>query len=317
VRADRLLSMLLLLQARGRMSAGELARRLEVSRRTIYRDLEALSAAGVPVISDMGPHGGASLLPGWRTDLTGLTESELGALLAFASSGPAADLGLAGDLDRAAHKLAGAADPARGPSRFEERVLVDANPWRSPRQVPVHLARVQDALWTDRRIRLRYRRGDGQVAEPTVEPYGLIAKQGTWYLLAGGWRGVRTYRVSRIADATVLDETFERPHGFDLARAWAEHTATWADGGEGLGSRSGPVAVTVRAQPGRSPHFHRVAGQHIRSWGDDDLVVLDFPAEEAAAAFLASFGDSIEVVDPPGVRRLLAEIGRRLVERYR
>jgi predicted DNA-binding transcriptional regulator YafY len=85
VRADRLLSMLLLLQARGRMSAGELARRLEVSRRTIYRDLEALNAAGVPVITEMGPHGGASLLPGWRTDLTGLTESELGALLAFAS----------------------------------------------------------------------------------------------------------------------------------------------------------------------------------------------------------------------------------------
>src|SRR6266571_3369337 len=160
VRADRLLSILLLLQAHGRMTAGTLARRLEVSQRTIYRDLDALGAAGVPVVIDQGPHGGASLLPGWRTDVTGLTETELSALLAFAASAPAADLGLSEDLERAARKVAVAAGTPKGGNRFGDRVLVDINPW-GPRRVPQHLRSVQDALWSDRKLWMRYRRADG------------------------------------------------------------------------------------------------------------------------------------------------------------
>src|SRR5215471_16435822 len=202
------------------MSAGELAERLEVSRRTVYRDLDALSGAGVPVVTDRGPRGGASLIEGYRTDLTGLSESELEALLAFGGQGPAADLGLGPQLDQASRKLAVAAGPSR-PGRLQDRVLVDGERWFSTAPVPPHLARVQDALWSDRRLRLRYRRSLDRVVERTVEPYGLVSKAGNWYLLAYVGGDPRVYRVSRIEDAELTEETFERRPGFDLGAAWA------------------------------------------------------------------------------------------------
>lgn len=307
MRADRLLSILLLLQAHGRLSAGSLARRLEVSRRTIYRDLEALGVAGVPVVIDQGPNGGASLLAGWRTDVTGLTESELSALLAFAASAPAADLGLSEDLGRAARKLAVAAGSVPVGNRFRDRVLVDVDPW-VPRRVPAHLGSVQDAVWSDRRLALRYRRGDGVVVERTVEPYGLVAKNGVWYLLANGESGIRTYRVSRVEDAVVTGEAFTRPPGFDLERVWAAHTVDLA--------APDPVEVVVRADPEAAAVFYRVAGGHVTDRADDGTAVLEFPAVEAAAGFVASFGAMVEVLDPPAVREHLGRIGRELAARY-
>jgi predicted DNA-binding transcriptional regulator YafY len=307
VRADRLLSILLLLQAHGRMSAGTLARRLEVSRRTIYRDLEALGAAGVPVVIDQGPNGGASLMPGWRTDVTGLTESELSALLAFAASAPAADLGLSEDLGRAARKLAVAAGAVPAGNRFRDRVLVDINPW-VPRRVPSHLGSVQDGVWSDRRLRLRYRRGDGVVVERTVEPYGLVAKNGVWYLLANGETGIRTYRVSRVEDAVVTGDAFTRPPGFDLEREWATHTVDMP--------MPTSVTVRVRADPQQASVFYRVAGRHIRERDDDGTAVAEFPAEEAAVSFIASFGAMVEVLDPPAIREHLGRIGRELAGLY-
>src|SRR5438132_11149446 len=181
MRADRLLSILLLLQAHGRMSAGNLARRLEVSRRTVYRDLDALSGAGVPLVTDRGPNGGAYLLGGYRTDLTGLTETELEALLAFGGQGPAADLGFGSQLDRASRKVAAAAR-RESAGRLRARVLIDSERWYQTARVPPHLARVQDALWLDRRVRLRYRRSLDRVVERIVGPYGLVAKAGPWDL---------------------------------------------------------------------------------------------------------------------------------------
>src|SRR5262245_18574538 len=197
MRADRLLSILLLLQAHGRLSTAELAARLEVSRRTVFRDLDALSGAGVPVASDHGPSGGAYLLDGYRTDLTGLTEPELEALLAFGGQGPASDLGLGPQLDQASRKLAAAAGK-RNAGRLQERVLIDSATWFKGTRVPSHLARVQDALWSNQRLRMRYRRDVDRVVERIVEPYGLVCKAGTWYLLAGVGGETRTYRVSRI-----------------------------------------------------------------------------------------------------------------------
>lgn len=321
MRADRLLSILLLLQANGRMSAGTLARRLEVSRRTIYRDVEALGAAGVPVVVDQGREGGVSLLAGWRTDVTGLTEQELSALLAFASSGPASDLGLGEDFGRAARKVAAAAggtgpgmaagtSPGPGAAvRFQDRVLIDNDPWSAPRRVPAHLSRIQDALWSDHRLAMRYRRGDGVVSERVVEPYGLIAKNGVWYLLAGGETGLRTYRVSRVEEATVTDQAFDRPPGFDLEREWSERTATLRP----------PEQIRVTVATDASPEaatFLRFAARHVVESGDDGVAVLEFAAPGAAAAFIASFGDAVHVLGPPEVRRRLAEIGRALVARH-
>ena len=241
MRADRLLSILLLLQAHGRLSAGALADRLEVSRRTVCRDLDALGAAGVPVVTDRGPNGGAYLLGGYRTDLTGLTEPELEALLAFGGQGPAADLGLGVELDQASRKLAVAAGPSRA-GRLQERILVDGDRWFRTASVPPHLARVQDALWSDRRLRLRYRRGLDRVVDRTVEPYGLVCKAGTWYLLAGVGGQPRVYRVSRIEDAELTEEGFERPAGFDLRAAWTAQVGNFKS------SAPERVSVTVRVE---------------------------------------------------------------------
>jgi predicted DNA-binding transcriptional regulator YafY len=309
VRADRLLSILLLLQARGRMSAADLAGRLEVSRRTIFRDLDALSGAGVPVVADRGPSGGAYLLGGYRTDLTGLTETELEALLAFGGQGPAADLGLGPQLDRASRKLAVAARRDHA-GRLRERVLIDSERWFRTAPVPPHLTRVQDALWLDRRLRMKYRRSLDRVVERTVDPYGLVCKAGTWYMLAGIGGEPRVYRVSRIEDAEIADEGFERPAGFDLRSAWAAQMGRFKS--------SGPerVSVKVRVDPDVSGQFTRVLGDHIVDRPADGEVLLEFPVHEAAVAMLAPFGRSVEVVEPQDLRHRLGEIGRQLWTLY-
>ena len=291
MRADRLLSILMLLQTHGRLSAGDLARRLAVSRRTVFRDLEALGMAGVPVVTDRGPKGGAYLMGGYRTDLTGLTEAELEALLAFGGRGPAADLGLKSQLDQASRKLA-AASGGRGTSKLQERVLIDGDQWARRAPVPAHLARVQDAVWSDRRLRLRYQRGLNDSVERTVEPYGLVSKAGTWYLLAAVDGKPRIYRVSRIEDAEIIDETFARPTGFDLAQAWAAQVKRFKD------SLPPHFPVTVRIEPGLSEQFARVLGDRI----------VERPSDIVAGG--------IEVLDPQDVRDRLADIGRQLSALY-
>lgn len=309
MRADRLLSILLLLQAHGRMSAGDLADRLEVSRRTVYRDLDALSGAGVPVVTDRGPNGGASLLGGYRTDLTGLTEGELEALLAFGGQGPAADLGLGPQLDQASRKLAVAAGPSRA-SRLRERVLIDGERWFRSAPVPPHLARVQDALWSDRRLRLTYRRELDRVVHRTVDPYGLVAKAGTWYLLAGVGGQPRVYRVSRIEDAELTEETFERPPGFDLRTAWTAQVGRFTAGAPE------PVSVTVRVDAEVSGRFNRMLGEHVVDRSRAGSAVLAFPGCDVAVGMLTAFGSAIEVLEPADLRERLADLGRQLACLY-
>lgn len=309
MRADRLLSILLLLQAHGRMSGGDLAARLEVSRRTVYRDVDALSGAGVPVVTDRGRNGGIYLLGGYRTDLTGLTEAELEALLAFGGQGPAADLGLGPQLDQASRKLAVAAGPSR-PGRLQDRVLVDGERWFRTAPVPSHLARIQDALWSDRRLRLRYRRDLDRVVDRTVEPYGLVSKAGTWYLLAGVGGQPRVYRVSRIEDAELTDETFQRPPTFNLRSAWA------AQVGRFQGAAPERVSVTVRVDPGVSGQFTRVVGEQIVDRSDGGVAVLNFPACDVAVSLLAAFGGAVEVLEPKDLRERMADIGRQLSTLY-
>ena len=311
MRADRLLSILMLLQAHGRLSAGELAERLEVSRRTVLRDLDALGVAGVPVATDRGPNGGAYLMDGYRTDLTGLTEPELEALLAFGGHGPAADLGLGPALDQASRKLAAAAaGPRRSVGRLKERVLIDGATWFRGARVPSHLTRVQDALWSNRRLRLWYRRDVDRVVERTVEPYGLVCKAGTWYMLAGVRGETRTYRVSRIEGAELTDETFERPAKFDLGAVWAASVGRFRE------SAPQRVAVKVRVDPDVSAPFSRIVGEQIVERPGDGVVVLDFPACEAAVSPLAAFGSRVEVLEPEELRQRLAEIGSQLSGMY-
>src|SRR3954454_24291631 len=228
VRAGRLVSILLLLQTRGHMTAEQLARELEVSVRTIYRDVDALSIAGVPIYAERGPRGGIRLVDGYRTRLTGLTTQEAEALFLSGLPGPAAQLGLGTVVTAARLKVLAALPPElrTRASRISQRFHLDAPGWFQTSETAPHLQTISTAVWEDRRLRILYRRNDQQVVDREVEPLGLVLKGGVWYLVAGGGQP-RTYRVSRLESATALDERFQRPETFDLGAYWSESIAAY------------------------------------------------------------------------------------------
>jgi predicted DNA-binding transcriptional regulator YafY len=221
VKASRLVSILLLLQVRGRMTAAQLARELEVSVRTIYRDIESLHIAGVPLYADAGHSGGYRLLGGHRIRLTGLTETEVEALFLSIAPGPAAELGLGPALAAAQLKLR-AAFPRELTStaeRIRSRFLLDVPGWFDEDTEVPHLRQVSEAVWRSRVLDIRYRRwNETTAAVRRVEPYGLVLKAGCWYVVAGP--GPRTYRVDRILTVDVCDEQFLIPPEFNLPAYW-------------------------------------------------------------------------------------------------
>lgn len=223
MRADRLLSILLLLQEHGRLSARRLAERLEVSERTVHRDMEALAMAGVPVWAQPGRHGGWELAEGYRTDLTGLSEGELRSLVLAGASSQLRHLGIGDDLDRALTKvLAALPDARRAAARTAGSYLhVDPAGWRRADDAVPWLPTLDEALRTGRLIQLRYERAsDGSVIERIADPLGLVVKGSTWYLVAAIDDATRTYRVSRLRAVGILDRPSARPPDLDLGAIW-------------------------------------------------------------------------------------------------
>jgi predicted DNA-binding transcriptional regulator YafY len=327
MQADRLLALLLLLQANGRLSAASLARQLEVSTRTIYRDLDALSAAGVPVYAERGRNGGCRLLPGFRTDVTGMTADEARALFIFAGRGLPGGLGHEPDLKSALRKLLAAVPDAHRPAAVQarERVVVDPTGWSRETEPVPHLAIVQEAVWLDRRLRLRYRSSDAPHArELEVEPYGLVAKAGTWYLIAAEDGDPRLFRASRIEAAELLDTPARRPAGLDLEALWLELRRRFEErGGDGL-------AVRARVRTANLARFLRLAAgptiePPVRSPGDGDEagdqdgwteVGLRFRGEGPAVAFLLQFGGDVEALEPASIRATMAAAARSIAAHY-
>ena len=320
MRASRLVSLLLLLQTRGGMTAAELARELEVSVRTIHRDVDALSASGVPIYAERGPHGGVRLVDGYRTRLTGMTGEEAEALFLSGLPGPAAELGL-GTVVAAARLKVLAALPvelrARA-SRLVERFHLDAAAWFHADEPVPHLAELSEAVWESRRLEIRYNRGDKTV-DRVLEPIGLVLKAGVWYMVAMTDSGQpRTYRGSRVAEATVLEERFERPQDFDLAAFWAESSSAY--------ERDTPrIEVTLRIAPARVDNLRGAVG----SRAVDDGEVLDRPDPDGwrhlriridwpneAAAILLGVGPECEVLEPIELRERIARLAARIVDRY-
>src|SRR5215472_1308603 len=306
MRSDRILSVLLLLQVHGRLSARDLAGRLEVSERTVHRDVEALGAAGVHVYAERGRHGGIALLPGYRTDVSGLTAPEAQALFVFAGRGTLADLGLEGELRSALRKLLSVLpEPHRpGAERAAGRVVVDPRAWMRARDDLPHLATVQDAVWRDRRLRMRYRRpGAPDTVDRLLDPYGLVAKAGTWYLIGADGGEPRLYRVSRIEAAEVTDEAAERPAVLDLEALWEQLRGRVEDRGAG-------VVVRVRVRAERVEMLLRIVASQLqapaaRGAARDGWVELElrYPADGAARASLLAFGPDVEVLAPDSLRR--------------
>src|SRR5947207_5470736 len=219
--ASRLLKLLLLLQTRGRMSASELTHEFEVSVRTIHRDIDQLSAAGVPVYADRGRSGGFKLMDGYRTKLTGLTQQEAEALLLAGLPGPAAQLGLSDLLSAARLKLLAAlpANMQRDAERIASRFHLDPVAWFRGADPPLALQTVARAVWSERILKIRYR-NNGEIYPRKLGPLGLVLKGGVWYLVAQSGKSIRTYRVAQIVEAETSDEEFGRPERFDLAAHW-------------------------------------------------------------------------------------------------
>ena len=321
MRSDRLLSLLLLLQARGRVTAPAVARELEVSVRTVYRDVESLSAAGVPVYTEQGRGGGIALMPGYRTDVTGLTAAESRALVAMTGRAVPDDLGLGTALAGAVHKLM-AAVPAshRGEAeRARQRVLVDHAGWHRPRPHAEHLPQVQDAVWADRRLRLRYRHGDGHEAGYLLDPYGLVVKAGVWYLIAAHRSRPRLFRIDRITSASTLDTAAERPADLDLADLWTRLR-------DRIEAPRDATPVRLRARADLVPALLRITS--VQRVGGDPAAIgepdtdgrveleLTFRVLGAAHGSLAGFGSAVEVLSPEPLRDQLLATARDLVALY-
>jgi predicted DNA-binding transcriptional regulator YafY len=323
MRADRLLSILMLLQARGRMTAQELAEEHEVSVRTIYRDIDALSTAGVPVYAERGPGGGCALVEGYRTSLTGLTKDEVRALFMLGIPASLDELGLSQELRTALRKLAAALpEVQRGDEEMaRQRIYLDWEGWAQPEPEP-YLKVMQQAVWEEKRLRLAYREPVGPQAfqryERMVEPYGLVAKAGRWHLVCAGDGRLRVYRVSRILDAHLIDESFERPPDFELTTFWK----SWCAGRK---ETRPSYPATVRVSPQLAPFLSlylgdSVTAQVVTADPPDDQgwtrLTLMFETLEQARRHILGFGAAIEVLEPEPLRLSVIDFARQIAEFY-
>jgi len=306
MKADRLLSALLLLQAHGRMTGREMSQRLEVSQRTVHRDMEALGMAGVPVFALRGARGGWQLDEGWRTQVPALDEAELLGLL-MAQPRVVGDGRLAGAAERALRKLTAALPAAlrERAASIRQRLYVDTTGWRGTSENLAMLPVVQDAVSRDRKLSMTYRRPDAEPAARVVDPLGLVAKGSTWYLVARTAEGFRTYRVSRIEEAAVLEIPCERPPNFDLAAHWKSSTDDFRE------NRLHYVA-TLRLAPSAAAWVRRWRFTWTEQGAPDAEGWTTFHArfdhEDEALFVVLGLGARADVVEPPALReRALAE----------
>jgi predicted DNA-binding transcriptional regulator YafY len=314
MRADRLLSLALLLQARGAATARALATELGVSVRTVYRDLEALSAAGVPVVTEAGPGGGCRLMDGYRFPLRGLRPDEAEALLILGVPAVLHDLGLAGALTAAHRQIQVTAGLTAA-----ALVHLDMPRWFGGQEEVPCLRDLAQALRLGRKLVIRY---PPPVRDPrVVGPLGLVNKAGTWYLVArseGGAGDIRVFRAGRVSAARVLAEPVERPAGFELAAFWARWSAEFEASRPRLEVRlaASPDALAAFGEvfgPAAAPALEAAEPPGQDGWR---VVTLSFEHERAAVHRLAGFGDQVEVLDPPAVRSALMATAREILGRY-
>ncbi|MFF1925276.1 helix-turn-helix transcriptional regulator [Streptomyces sp. NPDC058221] len=308
MKSDRLLSILLLLQTRGPVPAPELAERLDVSVRTIYRDVEALSASGVPVYAERGRHGGIALLPGFRTDVTGLTADEARALFVLAADGAHAALGLDAAIGSALRKVMAALPPPHRPAAelTSRRILVDPERWRSGPRAGVDIAELHDAVFGDRRLLLEYRHSGTRTARTyTVDPYGLVVKAGVWYLVADREGEPRLFRADRVRRAEPTGDPVVRRPGVELAQVWEELRRQ-------VEERQGEVALRVRVHRSRLDLFLRLNAAVLTGEPQPEGPGSGWLRAELAvdsvewARSLLSFGPNVEVLEPPEARGVVA-----------
>ncbi|AHI01774.1 YafY family protein [Kutzneria viridogrisea] len=319
MKAERLVALLFTIQRRRRSTAAELAAELEVSERTIYRDIAALQAAGVPLWSEPGRHGGVQLVEGWRTQLDGLTAREAGAMFAAEVPQALAELGLGTAMSAARAKVLSTmpAELREHARQIAERFHLDAPGWFHRAEDATHLIGVAQAVWEQRRLRMHYSKDDA-LLERVVDPLGLVMKAAVWYLVARVGDDIRTYRVSRIAAIQDDAARFDRPADFDLPTWWAKSSARF----ERSLSR---VRVRLRLGPSGIRRLRYVtdaqaAAEAVRNASEPDSegwreVELEVESEQVAVSELAGLGPAVEVLEPRSLRAALAQHGRAIAAR--
>ncbi|WP_242112734.1 helix-turn-helix transcriptional regulator [Luteimonas aquatica] len=320
--ASRLLSILMLLQTRGRMSARALAAEFEVAVRTIHRDIDQLSAAGIPVYAERGRGGGFRLRDGYRTMLTGLNQSEAETLFLAGLPGPAAQLGVADALSTARLKLLAALPPDMQlrAERIAARFHLDAESWFHDADLLPSLPAIARAVWSERMLRLRYRRSGETEARPRrLAPLGLVLKGGIWYLVARSGKSVRTYRAANIHDAEICEETFERPAGFDLVAHWERAVREYEAGvyHELADVRLSPQGVYMLELLG--PYVVRRAAETAGKPDRRGWVRCQLPLESFGFGIreLMRLGEEVVVLGPPALRAQLAATAARIAGLHR
>ncbi len=319
MRADRLLSLMMLLQKRRQMTAEELADELEVSKRTIYRDIDALSVTGVPVYANGGPGGGYALLDSYRTTLTGLNKNEIRALFMLTIPGPISDLGVSQQLKTAILKLTSsfADDHNEHDNYLRQRLHLDAANWFQTNEPTPHLKTLQEAVWQDRQITLSYRHRNGAASERTISPYGLVAKASIWYLVAATEQGTRVYRVSRIEAVQITQTHFTRPQDFDLGEFWIGWVTSYK-------TSLPKYPVTLRIGPDLVPVLPYILGNNVRALieqaqpDSEGWRILDYTFEriEEARTYVLGMGASVDIIAPEELRDSVLEIATDVVAHY-
>jgi predicted DNA-binding transcriptional regulator YafY len=313
MRADRLLSIMLLLQAQGKMTTQDLAEKLAVSRRTILRDIDALSMAGIPVYAEAGHGGGVALDEHYRVSLTGLNEAEVRALFVATQPGPLRDIGLGQAAEATLIKLF-ATLPAlhrQIVAQMQQRLLLDPAPWWPPGETLPHLEILQAAVFKDCRVQVRYERNDGQIGEHILEPYSLVAKASVWYLVARRAGELRTYRVSRLIAVKTLAEGFEREPAFDLAKYWATQVNEFI-----ANMPTCSFTLRVNAAKLRLLRLYAAGGYVIRNTSSNETfltVDVQLSSLEEACMLVLGLGIDAEIIAPDELREVVLLQARQMV----
>jgi len=311
VKADRLMTLLLMLQSAKRRTARELAEALEVSQRTIYRDVDALAIAGVPVHADRGPDGGISLADGYRRALTHFADEEIRALF-VSNSAILADLGLSSGLNRALDKLRGALSDVqrRAAEKTRGRIHIDQRRWNQTNPSVERLSLLHRAVWDDRRLELHYEDRKRAVTARAVDPFGLVSKAGVWYLVARTPDGFRSFRVDRIRDVAERSERFERPLDFDLDAHWRATTSQVEE------HRPDAFSATIQATPDAIDDVCAYwPTERVRE--DDPLTIrIRFSSKDSAVHHIMSWGASVRVLEPLDLCASVVERARDLLLLY-
>ncbi|WP_368901639.1 helix-turn-helix transcriptional regulator [Oceanobacillus oncorhynchi] len=319
MRGDRFISILLLLQSQGRMTAKELSEKLEVSERTIYRDMEVLSGSGIPVFADRGQNGGWSLVDGYQTDLTGLKESEIRALFVPAAPQLLDDLGLTRTSEDARNKVIASLPAAYRESAKDiwSRIHIDTSSWRGTKEKIASFEVLKNAIWKNNKLNILYQRADGQTNHYIVQPLGLVAKGSSWYVIAAKENGdIRNYRASRIQSAVPSKETFERPVDFDIAAYWKNSKQAFI---KALPTYEVWVNTSREMLPrlSFSTYFARIietASTDEKGW---TRVKLAFDTKEEAKRFLLGFTDQMTVTEPVELHAEILRMAEAAVAHYK